>query len=111
LRYDRDTDPFPLEAARDLLGIARALYAAEVAAEASPERVAELATIGVDLATAVQMGRNRPGSLGHRAAWDRASGAAQRLAGFVVSVPAEPMVRAAVDRLVGEGRRRRAGER
>lgn len=70
-------DPFPLEAARDLLGLVRAVYAARVAEGAGAVTLAKVAAIGVDLAEAIELGeRNRAGTLGHAAAWKRAERAA-----------------------------------
>lgn len=75
-----DPRPFPLEAARDLLGIARALYALEQ----NVTRRAELAEIGTALRGAIALARRAPvDSLGAKAAWRRAEEATVRLCAVV----------------------------
>ena len=64
------SDPLPVEAIRDLLGITRALYAAPKAESGGERRLAELVAAGKDLKLAIGMARkNSAGSLGHRRAW------------------------------------------
>jgi hypothetical protein len=74
-------DPsFPFEAVRDLLGIARAMYAVET----DRTRRAELAEIGSALRTAIERAERLPAeSLGGRAAFNRAEDATQRLCALV----------------------------
>jgi hypothetical protein len=86
---------FPHEAVRDLLGIARALYAAE-RDEMTRD---ELKTIGLALAKAAFDARRLPpASLGGRAAFRRAEEATARLCA-VVSGDVERLVRAAAGRV------------
>ncbi|WP_437905603.1 hypothetical protein WME95_46225 [Sorangium sp. So ce327] len=96
-------DPFPLEAARDLLGIVRALYAEARARGASVADLHAIAAVGDDLRQAIALAEaHPPGTLGFSSAWARAERAAGRvgeLAGAVA--PAAPIVRAAVARVGG----------
>ena len=98
-------DALPVEAVRDLLGIARAMYAARKREFATTPELVELAEIGKMLATALKLGMSGPDTLGSRAAWARAEEACERL-GRVVrrTLPAAVMVEAAVVRI----RKRRA---
>jgi hypothetical protein len=94
-------DPFPLEAARDLLGLVRAVYAARAAEGAGAVTRARIAVIGVDLAEAVELGAaHRPGTLGHAAAWKRAERAAAAAADLVALTDgADAIVKAAMGRV------------
>jgi hypothetical protein len=68
-----------LETLRDLLGIARALYAAWWPSE-GPVEMEELRGIGADLRDAYRLAsRTEPGSAAHRAAWVKAERATQQL--------------------------------
>ena len=72
--------PFPHEAVRDLIGIARAMYAVE---QSVPRR-AELAVIGKALRYAADMARRSPEeSLGAKAAMKRAEEATDQLCAIV----------------------------
>jgi hypothetical protein len=72
--------PFPHEAVRDLLGIARAMYAVEQ----DVARKAELADIGKSLRDAADLARKAPpDSLGGKAAMKRAEDATNRLCAVV----------------------------
>lgn len=72
--------PFPFEPVRDLLGIARAMYAVEQ----DKMRKAELAEIGTALRSAVELARKAPPeSIGAKAAWKRAEDATDRLCTIV----------------------------
>ena len=72
-------DQPPIETLRDILGIARALYV-EWSPYAGPIELDELLTVGSDLRSAYQrLLRARPGTAAHRAAWDQADQATQRL--------------------------------
>jgi hypothetical protein len=78
------SDPLPLVALRDLIGICRALYAAWAASGAGPIELDELMQIGKDLAEAHRLARNtESNTLGHRAAWSRAEEATRRLGHLV----------------------------
>lgn len=86
----------PLETVRDLLGIVRALYRAERGhTPVGAKRLRELEAIGRELRTALEMARKTPDpdTLGHRAAWNRAERATQRLIELVDDfVPARPAI-------------------
>lgn len=102
----RRDDPFPLEAVRDLLGLMRALYAARRRAGAGAVELEALARAGKDLQEALSLAAtSKPGTVGHAAAWKRAEDAMQ-LAGSLdaLAMPAEPVVREAVGRVVRRGR-------
>lgn len=77
-------DPIPLSALRDLIGLTRAIYAAEKADRAPPERLAKIARIGRDLQEALKMAKEaKPGTLAYYAAWvagEKATHATQDLA-------------------------------
>jgi hypothetical protein len=88
------SDPFPYEACRDLLGIIRSIYRATPRSEVV-KRV-KLESIGSDLAIACELGKSRIGSLGHRAAWERAESACARLFDILdVGDTAKPIAAAA----------------
>jgi hypothetical protein len=92
---------FPVEAARDLLGIVRALYTAWKAARRPVDELAELESIGRELAGALTLARRSPvPSLGHSAAWAKADAAAQRLGEIIgADVPLRPALLAASARV------------
>ena len=94
-------DPFPIEAARDLLGLVRAVYAARVAEGADAVTLAKIAVVGIDLACALELGEaHGPGTLGHAAAWKRAERAATTAEDLVaITDGAEQIVRAAMGRV------------
>jgi hypothetical protein len=96
-------EPFPLDASRDLLGIVRALYVAEREAKGSPLRLQELIDIGTELAQAIELGRHSPGSMGSRAAHNRAAVAVERLGRLIAhdAGSAWPLINAACKRIVG----------
>lgn len=78
---------FPRETVRDLLGITRALYRAELAARpphADPRRIEHLEAIGKQLRLALDLAtRCGPGPLGRRAAWSHAEPATAALGEYV----------------------------
>jgi hypothetical protein len=94
-------DALPLEAVRDLVGIARAMYAAAKRDGATKEHLAELVAIGKQLRQAMDLARRtEPDTNGHRAAWTRAEDAMSRLIALLkIETPAAPMVQAAAARL------------
>jgi hypothetical protein len=94
-------DPFPFEAVRDLLGILRALYAADKARGAGERHLMAVGDIARELRRSVDLALEyEPGTLGHAAAWDRAERATHRLADLVdVTTPVEPVLRAAGERV------------
>jgi hypothetical protein len=95
------TDPLPLEAVRDLLGICRALFAARKREHAPAGELEELKAIGSALSKAIELARKtEPNTVGHRAAWDKAEMATQRLMRVIsVSMAVAPVVEAAVVRV------------
>lgn len=66
----RNTDPFPREAVRDLLGVTRALYRAEQASPSADAcRLEKLTEIGKQYRLALELGvKCEPDSIGGRAA-------------------------------------------
>ena len=99
-------DAFPFEAVRDLIGILRALYAAERGARARPLRVAAIARVGRELRVAVDLALDHAtGTLGHAAAWDRAERAAAALGDLVdCTTPLSPTLAAAARRVCEDTR-------
>ena len=94
--------PLPIEAVRDLLGIARALYASEKAAGAGQRKLAQLAAAGRDLTDALELARStEPDTVGHRAAWAKAERALDRLADHVNSTTELAQLAAAGRRVRG----------
>lgn len=105
----RRDEPFPFEAVRDLLGVVRALYAAAQARGAGRDDLARISRIGAELRETLDLAlTTRPGTVGHRAAVERAEDAT-RLVGEVVDAltPAEPIVVAARVRVSGTTARTR----
>jgi hypothetical protein len=101
------SDPLPLEAVRDLLGIARALYAAQKREYASRQTLDELAAVGKALVKALRLAQQSgPDTLAHRAAWIQAEDACKRLVQIIsLQTPAAAVVEAAVVRVRRIGRR------
>lgn len=98
------SSPLPLGVVRDLLGIARALYRAELGRpDAHPDKLEALVAIGQDLRLALELGeRSAPGTLGSRAARNRAERATDALGSIVADeVALAPVVAATAARLVG----------
>ena len=95
------SEPLPVEAVRDLLGICRALFAARKREYAPRAELDELAAIGAKLNLALDLARkSAPDTVGHRAAWDHAEVATERLTRVIsVSMAAAPLVEAAVFRV------------
>jgi hypothetical protein len=95
------SDPLPVEAVRDLLGIARALYAARKREFASKHDLDELAAIGKELSNALRLAKKSgPDTLGHRAAWLQAEDACSRLMRLIsLETPAAIVIEAAVVRI------------
>jgi hypothetical protein len=95
------SEPLPLEAVRDLLGICRALFAARKREFATKAELDELAAIGAKLKTALDLARKAPAdTVGHRAAWDHAEVATERLVRIIaISMTAAPLVEAAISRV------------
>lgn len=94
--------PLPVETVRDLLGIARGLYAAYVEmGPAYDDQRHKLKGIGHQLQLALQRaGEAGPGTFKHRAAWLIASKAADDLMAMVdVYLPARTLLKATSERL------------
>jgi hypothetical protein len=89
---------------RDALGLVRLLYAGRRTREATlPPASDPLVAIGRELHAALELARFDEGSLGHRAALDRASRALGRLAGEVtLGDSASRLARVAQARVSGE---------
>ena len=98
---ERKLPPFPFEAVRDLLGILRALYAADKARGGTERRLFEIQKVALELRRATDLAlEHEPGSVGYRAAWERADRATFRLADLVdVTTPLEPTLMAAGERI------------
>lgn len=92
---------FPFEAVRDLLGILRAMYAAERDGAQNQARLAAIATVALELKQALELAwEHQPGTLGHAAAWHRAEEATRALGHVVdVTTPLEPTLAAAARRI------------
>ena len=98
---DKKLPPFPFEAVRDLVGILRALYAADKARGGSERRLSEIRRVALELRRATDLAlEHEPGRTGHRAAWERAERATLHLADLVdVTTPLEPTLMAAGERV------------
>ncbi|HEX4335964.1 MAG TPA: hypothetical protein VH062_08630 [Polyangiaceae bacterium] len=92
---------FQFEAVRDLLGILRALYAADRSRGANARRLGHIRSVAVELRHAMELAlEHDAGTAGHRAAVRRAEHATRRLADLVdVTTPLEPMLLAAGQRV------------
>ncbi len=106
------SDPLPVEAVRDLLGIVRALYRAGLEHRGHPITLEALRGIGTDLAEALELAtRCQPDTLGHVAAWTKAERAAKALGELVdAAMPLKPAVDAALVRMRAPQRRSGTGE-
>jgi hypothetical protein len=90
----------PLSVIRDLLGITRALYRAELEAAPRDRRTLEaLEQIGQELKLALDMGKHQPGSMAAVAAWNWAEQATFKLGEIVRDMPIAPAVKASVARM------------
>lgn len=78
----RPEEPLPVETVRDLLGLARGLYALAKDRKATAQ-MRELEAIGRDFREALELAKAGPGTLGGRAAWSHAERATERL-GLVI---------------------------
>jgi hypothetical protein len=79
-------DPLPRGVVRDLLGITRALYRAELALpppRSDRLRLDRLEEIGKYFRRALDLSGGKPDTMGHRAAWNWAERATQALGEFV----------------------------
>ena len=96
-------DPFPLEAARDMLGLVRLIYAARACRQAGAVELRRIHAVGELLDCAVRAGRvASPHTLLHAAAWQKAERACELISTLVgMTDGAEPIVLAAVARARG----------
>jgi len=94
-------DALPVEAVRDLVGIARAMYAARKRDGAPEPELEELVAIDRKLKHALDLARRSgPNTLAHRAAWANAEEATSRLVRIVgVTTSAALLVEAAAVRV------------
>ena len=97
------TDPFPRDPVRDLLGITRALYRAELGSESpDPGRLGRLLEIGKQYRLALDLGsKYPPDTMAGRAARSWAEKATAALGAFVAESPElmAPAVAATAERL------------
>jgi hypothetical protein len=102
--------PFPREIVRDLLGITRAIYRAEIAADLplAETRCSQLAEVGKQYRLALELAESGPGTMGSRAAWGWAEKATAAL-GEIVANSAELglMVSASAAKLKRQNRPRK----
>ena len=96
-------EPFPLEAVRDLLGVVRAVYAEAKRNEVGNAQLERIAAIGQELSDAIDLASTTEvGTIGHRAAIQRAEEATNRIGELVDGVTrAEQLAIAASDRVTG----------
>jgi hypothetical protein len=101
----RQAPSFPLDAARDLLGVVRALYAAQKHVGVGPERSRKTMEVGRKLGRAIALAaQHAPGTEGHDAAWALAEQAAAEARSLTdILLPADRVVAAGAERV----RRRR----
>lgn len=100
--------PFPAEVARDLLGLARAMYAAfQGMGPEYRDHLMRLRGIGYQLQLALDKARQGgPGTFANRSAWLIAEKAAQDLGTLVDKyMPAQLLIRATGERLAKRDRR------
>lgn len=97
----------PVTTVRDLLGIARALYAAWRAAGAPAERLEALRVVGEDLRVALELALQvpDPDTMGHRAAVERAERATLQLGELVAGEQGVALLVAAAGARVRELRK------
>jgi len=100
----RQDQRLPVGIVRDLLAITRTLYRSARAAGDLPQ-VQELEEIGKRLGLALELAQAKPGTLGHRAAWQHSEAALERLGGVVGSEATVTELLAAV----ADGLRKSAG--
>ncbi len=81
----RHTEQLPRETVRDLLGIARALYATSKANGGVSEELAKLEAAGKLLVDALDLSKTQPDTVGHRAAWAKAERATAALLELVAA--------------------------
>ncbi len=95
-------EPFPFQAARDLLGILRAMYGAARNEGSDRRRLLAIRRVGEELRAAIDLAlEHDPGTLGHAAAWTRAERATRELGDLCdVTTPLAPTLGAAASRLV-----------
>jgi hypothetical protein len=86
-------NPIPPSLIRDLIGLARLLYAAEQQRGGHPVRLQEIADVGRLLNEALELAvRSRPGTMGAQLAWRKAEEATEALGHLVAEEKALPLV-------------------
>lgn len=101
----RRSDPIPVDALRDLLGLVRSMWRAAKADGAPPHELARFARVGAELVSALRLARASTNAEAHAMAWEKAERATNAVADLVTCIDsAEPIVKAAV---VAVERRRR----
>jgi hypothetical protein len=99
----RQTERLPHETVRDLLAIARGLYAMRKRAGAGEPELARLTEAGKHFALALDLSKTLPDTLGHRAAWSWAQKGLEELAAALAGddVPVAAFVQQWAARLKG----------
>ncbi len=100
----RHDDPFPVEGARDLLGLVRGMYRATPGSEVLKRE--RLRRIGESLKVAIELAEDcAPGTMGQRSAWKRAQEALLELASLMqITDRAAPIVEAAAAAVMAKRR-------
>ncbi len=98
--------PFPFEAVRDLIGILRAMYAAERRGRSDAQRLRRIQAVAERLQLAQELAlEHDPETLGHAAAWRHAERATQDVGELIdLTTPLEPTLEAAARRVTDLGR-------
>lgn len=99
-------EPFPHQAVRDLIGILRAMYAAERAGRQDVLRLRRIRRVAERLSLARELAMEHdPATLGHAAAWRHAEQATTELGELVdLTTPLEPTLEAASKRVTEPAR-------
>jgi hypothetical protein len=97
-------DVIKLQALRDLLGLVRALFVAWGEQRRGPIELQELVDIGKELTLALELAtKAAPGTMGHRAALQRAEQGIARLSVLITDeTTLRPVLVAATSRVIGK---------
>jgi hypothetical protein len=96
----------PKDLVLDLIAITRLLYAKEHAADGRPVKLQEIADVGRSLKMALDMATKcEAGTIGMRAAWDRADNAVEALSALLAEERALPLLHTVQARLLKIRRR------
>jgi hypothetical protein len=94
-------NPIPPDLIRDLIALARLVYAVELARGGHPVRLQEIGEVGRSLKEALEFAtRSRPGTLGMQQAWLRADAATEALGRLIAEDRALPLVHAVEARML-----------